>query len=151
MHGGEQENGIRASTLAVHDIVGFGKAAEIVVKEKEAVQKYYKELDKEIIPLLLNTEAVKLVGDLTDRLPGIYSIIVDKNDFNNERFLKKMSKEISLSTGSACTAGQPSYVLKAIGLGKYTSKVLRISVGNSVSLENTVLSISSLLKCFTQE
>lgn len=32
MHGGEQEFGFRAGTLAVHNIVGFGKAAEIAIR-----------------------------------------------------------------------------------------------------------------------
>ena len=35
MHGGKQENGMRGSTLSVHNIVGFGKAAEIAIRDKE--------------------------------------------------------------------------------------------------------------------
>lgn len=36
MHGGEQEHGFRAGTLAVHNIVGFGKAAEIAIRDFDA-------------------------------------------------------------------------------------------------------------------
>lgn len=140
IHGGEQENGLRGSTLAVHDIVGFGKAAEIAIRDKDKNRKFYTELDKEVIEIIKSVPYLRLVGDPINKLPGIYSIIVDKKEFNNERFLKKIGNEVALSSGSACTAGKPSHVLQAIGLGDYTSKVLRISVG-----ENTDYSVSDLI------
>lgn len=135
IHGGEQENGMRGSTLAVHNIVGFGKAAEIALREQTATLKRYKELNDIICRELSNIPDIKLLGDPKNRLPGIYSIIIDRKDFNNERFLKKVSKDFAISSGSACTAGQPSYVLQAIGLGDWTSKVIRISLSNKYSPE----------------
>jgi len=144
VHGGEQENGIRASTLAVHNIVGFGKAAEIALREREEKNKYYNELDEQVISLIKCIPNFRLIGNINNRLPGVYSIIVDKKDFNNERFLKKIGEEIALSTGSACTAGQPSNVLQAIGLGDYTSKVIRISVGYE-KFTNPIDSINFLI------
>ena len=38
MHGGEQEQGLRAGTLSVHNIVGFGKAAELAFHNAEQTQ-----------------------------------------------------------------------------------------------------------------
>jgi len=148
LHGGEQENGMRGSTLAVHNIVGFGKAAEIALRDGEERNKYYDELDKEVISIIKSTPDFRLVGDINNRLPGIYSIIVEKKDFNNERFLKKFGLEIALSTGSACTAGQPSHVLQAIGLGEYTGKVIRISIGYEKSM-NPINSIHFLITKLT--
>lgn len=145
LHGGEQENGMRGSTLAVHNIVGFGKAAEVAFREREIVNKYYNELDGQIIALIENNSNLQLLGDINNRLPGIYSIIINIKDFNNERFLKKIGSEVAISTGSACTAGQPSHVLQAIGLGDYTSKVIRISVGN---LDDKILVVDEMKKLF---
>ncbi len=54
--------------------------------------------------------------------------MVDKSDFHNERFIKKISNEVALSTGSACSAGEPSYVIQALGLGEKVNKVLRVSI-----------------------
>lgn len=144
LHGGEQESGMRGSTLAVHNIVGFGKAAEIALREREAKNKFYKELDEKIIKIISDLPNIKIIGDLENRIPGVYSIIVDKKDFNNERFLKKIGNRIALSSGSACTAGQPSHVLKAIGLGEYTGKVLRISVSYLVN-ENDIGELLSII------
>ncbi len=147
LHGGEQENGMRGSTLAVHNIVGFGKAAEIALRDKEINKKFYTELDMQIIEIIKSVPYIRIVGDPLNRIPGIYSIIVDKRDFNNERFLKKIHTEFALSSGSACTAGKPSHVLQAIGLGDYTSKVLRISVGENTdhSVSDLIVAIKSIL------
>ena len=71
---------------------------------------------------------ISLTNNTSKRLPGIISIIVDKKDFNNELFIKHISDQFALSTGSACSAGEPSYVISALGLGEKVSRVLRISL-----------------------
>lgn len=128
MHGGEQESGIRAGTLAVHNIVGFGKAAEIAKKNIEKDSKKIQELDEYLVGKIRESDILKLTNTSEQRMPGIISILVLKKDFNNERFIKKISDDVALSTGSACSAGEPSYVLKAMGLEKEVTKVLRISL-----------------------
>ena len=128
MHGGEQESGVRAGTLAVHDIVGFGKAAEIAVRDWEKNESVLAELDNELIQGLASIPFISLVNPTEKRLPGIVSIIIEKKDFHNERFVKHISDQLAISTGSACSAGEPSEVIKAIGLADSVTKVLRISV-----------------------
>ncbi len=144
MHGGEQENGLRGSTLAVHDIVGFGKAAEIAHREQEKNIKQYKEFDKFVINAILKNPNLTLLGDPINRLPGIYSVLVNDIDFNNERFIKKISQDFALSSGSACSAGQPSHVLQAIGMGEFTSKVIRISL-NHIEKESDIKALINIL------
>ena len=145
MHGGKQENGMRGSTLAVHNIIGFGKAAEIALKNKELRLKKVFELDSICLTMLKELQFITLLGDPDNRLPGVFSIVVEKVDFNNERFIKKISDRFAISTGSACTAGKPSHVLKAIGKGEYTSKVLRVSISEDTSTDDIKAFISSLL------
>ena len=137
LHGGEQEQGFRAGTLAVHDIVGFGKAAEIARRNMEENEKRIADIDSYLVSRLLTIPHVRLTNSDTNRLKGIVSIIIAKDDFNNERFLKRMSTEVALSTGSACSLGEPSYVLEALGLGEYKTKVLRISL-NKYSKRNEI-------------
>ena len=69
-----------------------------------------------------------MLGDPEQHVPGIFSIIVHDDSFNNERFIKSISSDFALSTGSACTAGMPSHVLKAIGRSEDVSRVLRLSI-----------------------
>lgn len=137
MHGGEQEYGFRGGTLAVHNIVGFGKAAEIAIRDIEKNRKRIRELDQYAIAKLRSVSDITLTNSSENRLPGIISIIVNKRDFNNERFLKKVSDQIALSTGSACSAGEPSYVIEALGLKDKITKVLRISI-NKYSTEEQI-------------
>ncbi len=128
MHGGEQEQGFRAGTLAVHNIVGFGKAAEIAMRDFKKNTEYIRSVDEYAVSKLLGIEGIRLTNPTSSRLSGIISILVEKKDFNNERFIKEISDEFALSTGSACSAGEPSHVLAAMGLGDMTSNVLRISI-----------------------
>lgn len=145
MHGGEQESGYRGGTLAVHNIVGFGKAAEIALRDAKKNEKHLIELDKLLVAGLGNVPEISLTNPSEKRLPGIVSIFVDKRDFNNERFIKKVSDELALSTGSACSAGEPSYVIKAIGLEKQVSKVIRITI-NKYTTEEDMQVLLSVLK-----
>lgn len=145
MHGGEQESGYRGGTLAVHDIVGFGKAAEIALRDAKKNEQHLIELDKLLVAGLGNVPEISLTNPSEKRLPGIVSILVDKRDFNNERFIKKVSDELALSTGSACSAGEPSYVIKAIGLEKQVSKVIRITI-NKYTTEEDIQVLLSVLK-----
>lgn len=145
MHGGEQENGFRAGTLAVHNIVGFGKAAEIAVRDFEANEQKILKLDQRLVMELRDIPDISLTNPSERRLPGIISIVVDRKDFNNERFIKHISDRVAISTGSACSAGEPSYVIKALGLEDKVSKVLRISL-NKYTTEEEIIQLIKMLK-----
>ena len=133
MHGGEQESGFRAGTLAVHNIVGFGRAAEIAVREADRNKEHLKQIDEKLVKGLTAIPGLALTNPTKKRLPGIVSVTVGLKDFNNERFVKEISGSLAISTGSACSAGKPSYVIKAMGLENQASKVLRISLNKYTS------------------
>lgn len=147
MHGGEQENGFRAGTLAVHNIVGFGKAAEIALRDFKVNEKKIIKNDQLLVKELMTIPEIKLTNPSEKRMPGIISIVVEKNDFNNERFIKHISDRLAISTGSACSAGEPSYVIAALGLEEKVSKVLRISINKDTTEEE----INQLIKIFKEE
>lgn len=147
MHGGEQENGFRAGTLAVHDIVGFGKAAEIALRDFNINEQRVLQFDQMLVAGLKTIPDISLTNRSENRLPGIISIVVDKRDFNNERFVKHISDRIALSTGSACSAGEPSYVITALGLEDKVSKVLRISLNKHTTEED----VNRLIKILREE
>ena len=147
MHGGEQENGFRAGPLAVHNIVGFGKAAEIALRDLAANETRILSLDQMFVAGVAAIPAISLTNKSDNRLPGIISIVVDKKDFNNERFIKRISDKFALSTGSACSAGEPSYVITALGLENKVSKVLRISLNKYTTEEE----VNQLIKILREE
>lgn len=145
IHGGEQEFGYRAGTHAVHNIVGFGKAAEIALRDMKKNETHIQKLDELLLHGIANIDGIRTTVDASKRIPGIVSLVVEKEDFHNERFIKKISEEVALSTGSACSAGEPSYVIQALGLGDKVNKVLRVSI-NKFTTESEINSFLELLK-----
>ena len=144
LHGGEQESGIRAGTLAVHNIVGFGKATEIAMRDMAKNHKLICELDDYLITKLKSCDSIRVFIPDEFRSKGIISILVDRTDFNNERFIKRISDEVAISTGSACSLGESSHVIKALGLKDQTSKIIRISLNKFTTKEEIDLFISVL-------
>lgn len=129
MHGGEQEFGVRGGTLAVHNIVGFGKAAEIAMRDLNENLVRIKALDEKVIRGLSQIPELQLTNPMANRIPGIISIIVKKRDFHNERYIKEIKDKLAISTGSACSAGEPSHVISAMGLNSDVTRILRVSIG----------------------
>lgn len=145
MHGGEQEFGYRAGTHSVHNIVGFGKAAEIALRDMKKNEAHIRRMDELLLHGIENIDEIHTTVDASKRMPGIVSLVVEKKDFNNERFIKKISDKVALSTGSACSAGEPSYVIQALGLGDKVTKVLRVSI-NKFTTENDINEFIRVLK-----
>lgn len=144
IHGGEdQEFGYRAGTPAVHNIVGFGKAAEIANKSLEKNSKEIKILEEEFIKILsVNFEDLILLIDHDAKIPGVVSFILPK--VNNQIYLKKLSRDVAFSSGSACTISTKSTLLDELGLSEYSSNFFRVAFGKN----NTMNEIGKLKKIF---
>ncbi len=145
LHGGEQEQGFRAGTLSVHNIVGFGKAAELSKKRMEERQNAIAEMDDYFLSLIAGTEDLRLLNPTDSRMKGIFSILVNRANFNNERFIRRISDEVAISTGSACSAGAPSHVIAAMGQAENVHKIIRISFSHYTKKED-VEKLITLLK-----
>ena len=117
MDGGGHERGMRSGTLNVPGIVGFGKACEICMNEMEEESKRISKLRDKLQNALLQIEESYLNGDKEHKLPHVTNISF--KSVEGEGLLMGFNKNIALSSGSACTSAslEPSYVLKALGLG----------------------------------
>lgn len=146
IHGGEQEEGIRGGTLAVHNIVGFGKAAEIAVRDMKKNGQIISELDDYFLQGIAGISDVRTVIPDKFRAKGIISLLVDRSDFNNERFIKRISGDVAVSTGSACSMGTPSHVISAIGAGSDVNKIVRVSLNKYTTKDDIDTFISYLTK-----
>lgn len=116
--GGGHERGMRSGTLNVPGIVGFGKACELCGQELEAEAGKLVALRMRLHEgLTSQLEEVYLNGHPTQRIPG--NLNLSFSYVEGESFLMGVNKDIALSSGSACTSAtlEPSYVLKALGVG----------------------------------
>jgi cysteine desulfurase len=117
MDGGGHERSMRSGTLNVPGIVGFGKACEICMNEMQADTERIVKLRDRLENGLMQVEESYLNGHKTNRLPHVANISF--KHVEGEGLLMGINKYIALSSGSACTSAslEPSYVLKALGLG----------------------------------
>ncbi|MFT3908787.1 MAG: IscS subfamily cysteine desulfurase [Ferruginibacter sp.] len=117
MDGGGHERGMRSGTLNVPGIVGFGKACELCMLDMEEDTKRIKVLRDKLETELLKLEEAYVNGSREHRLPHVANISF--KHVEGEGLLMGFNKNIALSSGSACTSAslEPSYVLKALGLG----------------------------------
>jgi len=115
--GGGHERGMRSGTLNVPGIVGLGKACEICAEEMEAEGKREAELRDYLKAKFEKAlDYVHVNGNMEHHLPG--NLNMSFVYVEGESLLMGIN-DIAVSSGSACTSAtlEPSYVLKALGLG----------------------------------
>ncbi len=117
MDGGGHERGMRSGTLNVPGIVGFGKACELARLEMADDAIRLSKLRDKLENSLMQLEEAYVNGNREHRLPHVTNISFKYVE--GEGLLMGFNKNIALSSGSACTSAslEPSYVLKALGLG----------------------------------
>ena len=117
INGGGHERGMRSGTLNVPGIVGLGAACEIAMNEMEAEAKREIELRDYLRAKLEKAlDYTQVNGNMEHHLPG--NLNMSFIYVEGESLLMGIN-DIAVSSGSACTSAtlEPSYVLKALGLG----------------------------------
>ncbi|MEK7396817.1 MAG: cysteine desulfurase family protein [Candidatus Poribacteria bacterium] len=156
MHGAGHEQGRRAGTENVLEIVGLGKACEIAKRDLEAnilhTRKMRDILHKGLMEKLENT---KLNGHPEKRLPNTLSLSFLGLDANV--LLSDIKDYVAVSAGAACHSGEVeiSSVLKAMNVPiEWARGTLRFSTGRMTS-ENEILNavdvVSSIIMGYLNE
>jgi cysteine desulfurase len=143
--GGGHERGMRSGTLNVPGIVGFGKACELCMLEMEEDTKRISKLRDKLETELLKIEESYVNGSKEHRLPHVANISF--KHVEGEGLLMGFNKNIALSSGSACTSAslEPSYVLKALGLGDdLAHSSLRFGLGRFTTEEQIDYTINAI-------
>ncbi len=142
LHGGDQEDKRRASTENLISIAGMAQALKEATDQLDANYQYIQRLSERILTGLedldfyLNSTGSKLPHVLNIGFPGISNDIL---------LLRLDMAGISVSTGSACTAGtvQPSHVLAAY-YGEDSVR-LKESIRISLSEFNTTAEVDTYI------
>jgi cysteine desulfurase len=145
--GGGHERGMRSGTLAVPNIVGFGKACELCHKEmdseRDRLLKLRRKLEKELTGRI---DSVQVNGHAERRLPQLTNISFG---FVEGESLMMGIHDIACSSGSACTSAslEPSYVLKSLGIGdEMAHSSLRLSLGRFSTEDEVNYAIENIIK-----
>jgi len=115
--GGGHERGMRSGTLNVPSIAGFGRACEIALQDMPQESCRLAGLRNRLRDSIMKElDEVYVNGSMEHRLPG--NLNISFLYVEGESLLMGIN-DVAVSSGSACTSAtlEPSYVLKALGLG----------------------------------
>lgn len=154
IQGGHQEYHQRAGTENVPGIIGFGEAAKIA---KKNINSYYQKmtaLSKYLRSLLIeNFHNIRFNGHWERRLKNTINISIP--DIKSKNLIMKLNqKRIMISSGSACSSGnpEPSHVIKAISVPESVIHgTIRISLGRDTTKKEISIFVNEIKKIVSKK
>jgi len=153
MHGGTQDRGRRPGTENVAFAVGFARAAELALEEREEECRRLESLRRKLeAKITENVPDAVIHGRNATRAPHVLNISIPGTD--SESMLMALDlKGIAASGGSACSSGSinPSHVLLAIGVKPdLAGAAIRMSLG-SLTTEEAIERVGEVLPALVQK
>ncbi|MGH8496754.1 MAG: aminotransferase class V-fold PLP-dependent enzyme [Gammaproteobacteria bacterium] len=141
LFGGGQELGLRAGTLATHQIAGMGAAVAIVRDERGRESARVLELRERLWAGIRPLGGIRLNGHAERRVAFILNLSFQGVEGESLLFALR---DLAVSTGSACNTatGEPSYVLRALGRDDVLAESsIRFSLGRFTTAEHVDFAI----------
>jgi cysteine desulfurase len=147
LYGAGQEKGLRPGTENVPYIVALGKACDIVKRDFDKNVNNMLSTKERLLNGLKNKlrDRVKVNGEFSNILPNTLSVAFDRIEAHALASL--ISKEVFISTGSACHADsiEISSVLKAMNIELMTAaSTVRISTGKYTTVEEVDRAVEAI-------
>ena len=132
-HGGGQEQGLRAGTLPVPLVIGLAKALELALAERVQRSIQLAALRDQLWQRLEGLGGVHRNGAAAPRLA--HNLNVWFEDVEGSALQRQLRRHLAVSSGSACSAGEPSHVLQALGLSRQqAASAIRFGLGRSTNI-----------------
>jgi cysteine desulfurase len=143
LHGGNQQDGLRAGTLPVPLVVGLGAAVEHAMADREARALRLGALRDQLWEGLADLGGLERNGDAQACLPHNLNITVAGVDGN--QLHQRLRRQLAVSSGSACSQGSPSPVLAALGRTRQQAAAsIRFGLGRATSAAEIALAIATV-------
>jgi cysteine desulfurase len=149
--GGGQERGLRAGTLATHQVVGMGVAFELARAALEAESARVTLLRERLWQGLASIGGALRNGDARRSVPQLLNVSFE--GVEGESLLAAVRGYLAVSTGSACTSAvrEPSYVLRALGRSDVLSESsLRFGLGRFTNEADIDVAIAAVGEAVTR-
>jgi cysteine desulfurase len=134
LFGGGQQRGLRPGTLATHQIVGMGAAAQLAAAEMDTEAPRVTALRDQLWNLIRDVPGVLLNGPADQRLCSILNVSVAGVEGESLRFAMP---GLAVASGSACNSAsaEPSHVLRSLGRSDQLAEAsIRFSFGRFTEL-----------------
>jgi len=152
LHGGGQQQGLRAGTLPVPLIVGLAAALELAMADRERRALHLGALRDQLWSGLQALGGIKLNGPPPgpERLPHNLNVMAAGVD--GTRLHQTLRRQIAISSGSACSQGSPSPVLAALGRTRAeAAATLRFGLGRGTTNAEIELAIEAVAAALAQQ
>jgi len=118
IHGGGQENKLRAGTENIAGIVGLTKALQLAYAELDAHRQHVQGLKTRLIAQLKElVPGVTFNGNSGNIEKSLYTVLSASLPGTDQNLLQYLDANgIAVSGGSACSTGSASHVLSALGV-----------------------------------
>ena len=127
-HGGRHERGLRAGTLPVPLIVGLAKAVELAEADRDSRGPRLAQLRDALWERCQALGGIERNGSPTQCLPHNLNITIQ--GVEGSALHQALRRNLAVSSGSACAAGEPSHVLQALGRSRLEAAAsVRFSLG----------------------
>jgi len=132
LHGGSQEQGLRAGSLPVPLVVGLAKALELAMADQAERAERLAALRDRLWQRLQALGGIHRNGAASPRLAHNLNIWIEGVD--GAALQRALRPALALSSGSACSSGEPSHLLRALGLSRQqAAAALRFGLGRHTS------------------
>ncbi len=151
VHGGGHEHGLRAGTVATHQVVGFGEAMALARAERDADWRHARALGERLERHLGGLDGVRDNGGSAERVTWIRNLGFAGVD--GEGLAAALADRVAIATGSACTSAstEPSHVLRAMGQGAdRAAEGVRLSWGRMTAADEMERAAQALVDAVTR-
>jgi cysteine desulfurase len=145
LFGGGQEWGLRAGTLATHQVVGMGLAFELASSISSTETVRIAQLQRRLWRGLASIGGVLRNGSVSRSVPHVLNVSFE--GVEGESLLAAVRPYLAVSTGSACNSAlaEPSYVLRALGRSERLSESsLRFGLGRTTTTSDIDTAVAVL-------
>jgi cysteine desulfurase len=149
--GGGQERGLRAGTVATHQVVGMGLAFELAGAALPAEADRIAQLQERLWRGLASLGGTFRNGDVRHAVPHVLNVSFD--GVEGESLVAAVRGSLAVSTGSACTSAlqEPSYVLRALGRDPVLSESsLRFGLGRFTTERDIDTAVAAVIRAVSR-
>ncbi len=143
LHGGGQESGRRAGSVATPLVVGLGEALQLAVADRQERATRLSCLRDRLWSGLESLGSITRNGAADPRLPHNLNVTIGGVD--GSALHRLLRRQLAVSSGSACSLGSPSHVLAALGRSRAEAAAsIRFGLGRGTDAADIDLAIAAV-------
>ena len=143
LHGGGQEGGRRAGSTPVPLVVGLGEALTLAVADQMERFERLGSLRDRLWTGLAALGGIALNGPPPGPLRLAHNLNVTVAGVEGSALHQRLRRQLAVSSGSACSQGEPSHVLAALGRSRTEAAAsIRFGLGPSTSAAEIDLALA---------